>query len=670
MKRIFVFCLVVCMAAAADANVSKLSPLVREAASVASYAQPKKQKPETRNQKQETITAFVKADDVSVLKEYGCKIYADWGDLFIAGIPLDRINALSDVRSVHRIAAGRPMSLTNDTTAVIIGTSKVRDGFNLPQAFRGTGVVIGVQDIGFDFTHPTFKGRIRKVWDMLSRDTTGSTLPVGREYDETELSLIQHSYDAYEQTHGTHTTGSAAGSGYEGKHSGMAPECDIVMVSALFGDNQHLVDSADLYKYTDALDILGYKYMFDYAESQGKPCVVSYSAGSPENFLYEDIFLEAIGKLVGPGKIFVTSAGNNGNNKTYIKKDDGQKPDTIRLTGNRAVEYFVKSSDFVVNSLYVDTVKRTYTPEQIFEQSDGMLKDTILTAHGPVHVTVQLYPSCFDGSQYVFDITVDTTLVHFDYTTADADAAVYVYSGSIDDSRAEALYNCNFPACSPDVISVGATGYVTSHVNYKGELMEYDGGKDGELAFYSSHGPTYFETIKPDIVAPGSNIVSSYSSFYLEQNPDANDIRWDVEHFGYEGRIYPWNSNAGTSMSAPIVAGSIALWLQANPLLTKEDIIDVFAHTASHHDPSLEYPNVLYGYGEIDTYHGLLYILGLEGIVSPRMVSPSVFPLREGETMTIYTIDGKQTDKMEHGIYAIQIKSTDPSRSGSMLIRK
>ena len=64
-------------------------------------------------------------------------------------------------------------------------------------------------------------------------------------------------------------------------------------------------------------------------------------------------------------------------------------------------------------------------------------------------------------------------------------------------------------------------------------------------------------------------------------------------------------------MSTPVVTGIVALWLQAKPDLTTEEVKDVIAHTARHSDPSLTYPNNEYGYGEIDAYKGLLYILNL-----------------------------------------------------------
>ena len=63
-------------------------------------------------------------------------------------------------------------------------------------------------------------------------------------------------------------------------------------------------------------------------------------------------------------------------------------------------------------------------------------------------------------------------------------------------------------------------------------------------------------------------------------------------------------------MACPFVTGSIALWLQANPALSPDDIKDVFSRTAVQDKP-LSYPNKQWGWGKIDVYKGLLDILGI-----------------------------------------------------------
>jgi hypothetical protein len=204
--------------------------------------------------------------------------------------------------------------------------------------------------------------------------------------------------------------------------------------------------------------------------------------------------------------------------------------------------------------------------------------------------------------------------------------------------------------------------------------------------------------IKPDILAPGNNIISSYSTFYKEYHPKSADFDWEVASSDFNDRSYYWVANSGTSMSCPAVAGAIALWLEAKPDLTPEDVLTVLRHTCRHPEPSLTYPNNLYGYGEIDVYRGLLYILGIDKIeeisathtnavvridnrravitlpqtadvpfcvrvfhMSGQMVSDSRMPAGEQH----YEL---QLSSLPSGIYAIQIDGA-PLAKGSTLVR-
>ena len=223
------------------------------------------------------------------------------------------------------------------------------------------------------------------------------------------------------------------------------------------------------------------------------------------------------------------------------------------------------------------------------------------------------------------------------------------------------------------------------------------------LAYYSSVGPTLDGRTKPDVVAPGNNIVSSYNSFYEEHNPQATDINSDVAHFAFAGRTYPWNSNTGTSMAAPVVAGAIALWLQAKPDLTPEEALDALALTCRHPESGLAYPNNRYGHGEIDVHRGLLHLLNLDGIhgISPSqpqrlqaaVTAPGRLTLRFASappspvSVKIYSVSGRMAmactlppdgqptatidiSAMPSGIYAVQTTSAEAGLTGSTLVRK
>ena len=56
-------------------------------------------------------------------------------------------------------------------------------------------------------------------------------------------------------------------------------------------------------------------------------------------------------------------------------------------------------------------------------------------------------------------------------------------------------------------------------------------------------------------------------------------------------RTYEMVAMSGTSMASPVVAGIVALWLQAKPNLTLAEVKEAIAATSKHLDPTLPYPN-------------------------------------------------------------------------------
>ncbi|HWW82319.1 MAG TPA: S8 family peptidase, partial [Vicinamibacterales bacterium] len=100
---------------------------------------------------------------------------------------------------------------------------------------------------------------------------------------------------------------------------------------------------------------------------------------------------------------------------------------------------------------------------------------------------------------------------------------------------------------------------------------------DDQLAPYSSAGPTAFDFLaKPDLCAPGSGTVSLAvpgSTFYETKSAYLADGSVSL---GYK----PYLSLTGTSMAAPVVSGTVALMLQANPSLTPNLIKAILQYTA------------------------------------------------------------------------------------------
>ena len=613
-----------------------------------------------------TVCAFVRIapDGEAALRSHGCRLLAREGDICIADIPCRNLAQLSLDKRILRIEASHSShtQLLNDSMAWYLNALPVYEGRNLPQPFMGQDVVVGVMDVGFDLTHPTFYSRdtttyrISRFWDMLSADTVGSTLYVGRDYaGREELLTVAHARDGLDQHHGTHTAGTATGSGYNSPYQGMAPESDICLVANAVSDDIALIDSADYYKYTYATDALGFKYIFDYAESQGKPCIINFSEGSSQDFWgYDLLYYEMLDRLTGPGRIIVSAAGNRGNDKTWFLKPRGTATAGAFITAyDKTAMITLKSADDYQLRLvaYSDASSDTLVigSRLVTQQQDSTLYAFI---DPTLQLTAEAYPSCYDQHETCLDITIlgqytigSRPKLSIEVIGSEADVEVYSVTGKLIENASlnplltagEHSHSIVSPASSPGIICVGATYYREGIVNYKGEWLDLGTNKGdyGQRSINTSVGPTYDGRIKPDVMAPGMNVISSYSSYYLENHPDSPTNKWNVATFDFNGRTYAWNTNSGTSMAAPAVAGAIALWLQAKPDLTTEEVMNVFRHTCRHYDPLLSYPNNLYGYGEIDVYRGLLYLLGVEGIEGVSTTHTKAHVTVEGGQLTV-----------------------------------
>jgi serine protease AprX len=122
------------------------------------------------------------------------------------------------------------------------------------------------------------------------------------------------------------------------------------------------------------------------------------------------------------------------------------------------------------------------------------------------------------------------------------------------------------PGNAPWVLTVGASSH-----------MGTADRSDDTMASFSSRGPGQIDyTAKPDLVAPGVGIESLSVPDSLLYSVDAPYL--------LSGTIamppFPYLSLTGTSMATPVVSGTVALMLQANPSLTPNEVKAILQYTS------------------------------------------------------------------------------------------
>ena len=115
-------------------------------------------------------------------------------------------------------------------------------------------------------------------------------------------------------------------------------------------------------------------------------------------------------------------------------------------------------------------------------------------------------------------------------------------------------------AVAPWVVSVGATD------------------TQGRLASFSSRGDFASGLFRPTVVAPGVNVVSLRGGGIVNVTGAEGIANSDLQRLSSSELPY-YTTASGTSFSAPQVAGTIALMLEANPDLTPAN---VRRHSSKH----------------------------------------------------------------------------------------
>jgi len=592
---------------------AKISPNLQKVISVSSdlfprdLEAPKEPGPETR-----VIIQALCTD--SQLIHAGLQLSSRIGDVITGTINVTRIPALASLSCVQFMEAPAPVRVYMDKSYPAIQGNQFRSGgAGSYLGLTGRDVLIGIIDTGVDFSHSDLRdaegARILWLWDQTVDLAPPTSFTYGNECSKAQI-------DAGSCTqvdlrgHGTHVAGVAAGNGVgtgngfpSERYVSAAPEAGLIVVKA---SNSGIFESDRL---IDAIS-----YITQRAKELGKPLVVNLSLGT--QFGPHDgtsLLSRAVDLASGPGRIFVVSAGNDGNNAPDTHPQPhlhamGTLPDTVTIhlpsCRNEGANNDILAIDIWYSGKMCMEIVLTSPNGYVHRASTGETNDEFLrwTDDGYVYINNAVggtNPNNFDHEALVqifdfFDKNASgervpapgTWTLELQKTCNAQDETYHLWifdnqfcreDFGITSSNRSNTHLVASPGDALRAISVGAFTARNQWTDVSGRTIT-EPDILGGLAFFSSPGPTRDGRVKPDLNAPGNLVISTLSEKAAFEYP--------VERIAEDG-VHALVK--GTSFSAPHITAAVAVLLQID----------------SEMDPSLA-RSLLIGSAESDVFTGIV----------------------------------------------------------------
>lgn len=624
------------------------------------------------------VPAMIKLSNNATVKDLesnGVNVIKVRGDIAIVMLPVSDVERIATLKSVDKLHLSRPLNLKMNNVRKETGVDKIHSGDGLSQPYTGKGVVTGLVDGGIQPNHINFLdengiSRFKHLTHIYIDEYSSDGFTVENYTDR----ISEFSTDDPIEFHGTHTSGIMAG-GYKGNiTASLINNNGLVDINEIPNPFYGIATDADIAAscgdLNEILVALGIEGIIEYAQSQHKPAVINLSLGSNLGSHDGKDVMNQYLELAGEEAIICMAAGNEGMypialNQTFSGQDNELKTfikPLVELEGYQNLRYgqtYVYSNDdseFVIKAVIYNKNRGTYSFMLPIESNTGGV---------PIYYASDEYLQEGDNSNAAFSKAfngylgmgsmIDENSGRY-YTLID-----YMLWDNIEDN-ADANYMLGFvvegkdgqridcytdgrntcfdsydqdgwdngmtngsivnQATGKNVIVVGAYNLTTEWGSLDGYTYTYDKQfMPGEMSSFTSYATLIDGRELPHVCAPGLTLISSSNTSYIDNlNGSIYDLNAILQgSTEINGENYYWHQQLGTSMATPVVSGSIALWLEANPLLTVNEALDIIQTTATKDKNVNEFSGdkVQWGAGKFNAYEGLkeairLYEAGIE----------------------------------------------------------
>ena len=484
---------------------------------------------------------------------------------------------------------------------------------------QGAGVIVGFVDTGINYTDSLFRNvdgstRIIGIWDQTNNSDNSNNIEnetakpfsafsalYGTQYTAEEINLALNSDNPAsivptrdENGHGTFLASIAAGNRDErAEFSGAAPQASIAMVKLkpakqYLRDFYLIQDGADAYQENDIM--MGVSYLYFLARKYSMPLVVCIPLGTN---MGSHMGMSRLGQYLNQvslsnGSAVITAAGNETGARHHFRAVMDADTDEVTAelrVGEREAGF---SMELWAENMGAYTVGFISPTGEVAREISVPLRGENTVSFLLEQTQITVYTQIADvssGSQFIFmrfENPMSGIWRILIRNTLDIRETFHIWlpvRGFISDET-------YFLRPDPDTIITDP-----GNARYLITVTAYDHTKNS-IYIHASRGYSLSGRIKPDLAAPGVNILGASVS----------------------GRRLTRMS--GTSVSAAHLAGAAAIllnWgvLNANyPYLNTPVLKSIFVRGAQR-NPALTYPNREFGYGTLNLYEAFLHLRNL-----------------------------------------------------------